>query len=159
MFDDFRIQRAQLQQTNRNSVEEADIQCCLHTIQEDLLSVSNGSMSLEHFGIPLATTPRHELHIHPPNQLFNAARQEGEWRSAYAAFNDDQLQAFNEIDSAVSARHHKIFFLSAVGGTGKTFLFNSLLAKWRSEGKVVIAVASTGIAALLLQNATTVHSA
>ena len=159
MSDDFRIQRAQLQQTNRNSVEEADIQCCLHTIQEDLLSVSNGSMSLEHFGIPLATTPRHELHIHPPNQLFNAARQEGEWRSAYAAFNDDQLQAFNEIDSAVSARHHKIFFLSAVGGTGKTFLFNSLLAKWRSKGKVVIAVASTGIAALLLQNATTVHSA
>ena len=50
------------------------------------------------------------------------------------------------------------FFVDAVGGTGKTFLFNALLAKWRSERKVIPAVASTGIAALLLSQARTAHS-
>ena len=52
-----------------------------------------------------------------------------------------------------------VFFLNAVGGTGKTFLFNALLSKWRSSRKIVTPVASTGIAALLLQGATTAHSA
>ena len=51
-----------------------------------------------------------------------------------------------------------IFFLNAVGGTGKTFLFSALLAKWRSSRKIVHAVASTGIAALLLPGAVTAHS-
>ena len=37
-------------------------------------------------------------------------------------------------------------------------MFNALLAKWRANRKIVHAVASTGIAALLLQCATTVHS-
>ena len=53
---------------------------------------------------------------------------------------------------------HPFFFVDAVGGTGKTFLFNALLAKWRSERKVIPAVASTGIAALLLSQARTAHS-
>ena len=44
----------------------------------------------------------------------------------------------------------KIFFLDAPGGYGKTFVENALITKVRSLGKIVLAVASSGIASLLL---------
>ena len=44
------------------------------------------------------------------------------------------------------------------GGTGKTFLYNTLCYKLRSMSKIVLCVASSGIAALLLKGGTTAHS-
>ena len=49
----------------------------------------------------------------------------------------------------------EIFFLDAPGGTGKSFVINLLLAK---NKKRVLAVASSGIAATLLQGRRTAHS-
>jgi hypothetical protein len=44
------------------------------------------------------------------------------------------------------------------GGTGKTFLWNTLLNGVRTKGKIALAVASSGIAALLLPGGRTPHS-
>ena len=44
------------------------------------------------------------------------------------------------------------------GGTGKTFLLNTILACIRSQGEVALAVASSGIAATLLAGGRTAHS-
>ena len=52
----------------------------------------------------------------------------------------------------------KLFFIDAPGGTGKTFVFNTLLAKVRSEGKIAIAVASSGISSILMDRGQTAHS-
>lgn len=52
----------------------------------------------------------------------------------------------------------RLFFLDAPGGTGKTFLANLILAKIRQSGKIAIAVASSGIAATLLNEGKTAHS-
>ncbi len=52
-----------------------------------------------------------------------------------------------------------IIFLDTPGGTGKTFLLNLLLANLRQQGKIAIAVASSGIAATLLTGGRTAHSA
>ena len=52
-----------------------------------------------------------------------------------------------------------IYFLDAPGGTGKTFLISLLLARIRSQNKVVLALASSGIAATLLEGGRTAHSA
>ena len=49
-------------------------------------------------------------------------------------------------------------FLDAPDGTGKTFLINLILAKIRSEGKIALATASSGIAATLLTGGHTLHS-
>ena len=46
-----------------------------------------------------------------------------------------------------------------VDGTGKTFLINLLLANIRSQNKIALAVASSGIAATLLEGGRTSHSA
>ncbi|CAN1179608.1 ATP-dependent DNA helicase PIF1 [Linum perenne] len=44
------------------------------------------------------------------------------------------------------------------GGTSKTFLYNCIISKIRSEGKIVLVVASSGIAATLLPDGVTAHS-
>jgi ATP-dependent DNA helicase PIF1 len=44
------------------------------------------------------------------------------------------------------------------GGTGKTFLYKALLAKVRSRGLIVIATATSGIAASILPGGRTAHS-
>ena len=50
------------------------------------------------------------------------------------------------------------FIIDGPGGTGKNFLYNTILAKVRSQGQIALAMASSGIAALLLQGGRTVHS-
>ncbi len=50
------------------------------------------------------------------------------------------------------------FFIDGPGGTGKTFLYNVLLSEIRSKNQVALAVASSGIAALLLPGGRTAHS-
>lgn len=50
------------------------------------------------------------------------------------------------------------FFLDGPGGTGKSFVIEQVLADVRSKGNVALAVASSGIAALLLTGGRTVHS-
>jgi len=51
-----------------------------------------------------------------------------------------------------------IFFLDGPGGTVKTFVEKLLLAYVRSRGQVALAVASSGVAALLLRGERTAHS-
>ena len=51
-----------------------------------------------------------------------------------------------------------ILFLDAPGGTGKMFLINLILSKLRSESKIALATASSGIAATLLTEGGTLHS-
>ncbi|KAG5032347.1 hypothetical protein JHK82_015931 [Glycine max] len=51
-----------------------------------------------------------------------------------------------------------MFFLYGYGGTGKTFMWKTLASALRSKGDIVLTVASSGIASLLLPNDRTAHS-
>ncbi|XP_052119105.1 uncharacterized protein LOC110273073 [Arachis duranensis] len=71
---------------------------------------------------------------------------------------DDRL-IMDELNFDVDVlRNQWLFFVYGYGGTGKTFLYNTLSAAIRSKGKIVLNVASSGIASLLLQNGRTAHS-
>ena len=74
--------------------------------------------------------------------------------------NADQLIVFNTVMKAIDdfAVYPKVFFVDGPGGTGKTFVYNTLLAKVRSRREIALAMASSGIAALLLNGGRTVHS-
>ena len=73
--------------------------------------------------------------------------------------NVDQKNIYNTIINALDDESdQKLFFVDGPGGYGKTFLFNMILAKVRSNYGIVIAVASLGIAALLLNGGRTAHS-
>jgi ATP-dependent DNA helicase PIF1 len=51
-----------------------------------------------------------------------------------------------------------VFFLHCYGGTGKTFMWRTLASSMRSKGEIVLTVASSGIASLLLPGGRTTHS-
>ncbi|XP_057725597.1 uncharacterized protein LOC130941198 [Arachis stenosperma] len=72
--------------------------------------------------------------------------------------NVDQRKAFDVIINAVNENQGGFFFVYGYGGTGKTFLYNTLSAAIRSKGEIVLNVASSGIASLLLPNGRTAHS-
>jgi hypothetical protein len=72
--------------------------------------------------------------------------------------NGDQRHAFTCIINSVTNDLGKLFFLNGPGGTGKTFVYNTVCSKLRSEGNIVLCVSSSGISALLLQGGRTAHS-
>jgi hypothetical protein len=71
---------------------------------------------------------------------------------------NEQCLAHNTIMDSVANQQGHLFFLDAPGGTGKTFLINLLLAQVRKNGTIALAVASSGIAATLLNGGKTAHS-
>ncbi|XP_056860125.1 uncharacterized protein LOC130508569 [Raphanus sativus] len=71
---------------------------------------------------------------------------------------DEQTKVYDEILSAVDEGTGGMFFVDGFGGTGKTFLWKLLSASIRSRSDIVLNVASSGIASLLLQGGRTAHS-
>lgn len=49
-------------------------------------------------------------------------------------------------------------FVYGHGGTGKTFLWKTVISTLRAEGKIVLAVGSSSVASLLLPSGRTAHS-
>jgi ATP-dependent DNA helicase PIF1 len=70
----------------------------------------------------------------------------------------DQRAAFDAVFNAVQQQSGQLFFVDGPGGSGKTFLYNQLCAALRLDGKIVLCVASSGIAAILLPGGRTAHS-
>ena len=70
----------------------------------------------------------------------------------------EQLHIFESIISTVDSETGGFFFVYGFGGTGKTFLSNVLTLAVRGKAKIVINVASSGIAAILLPSGRTTHS-
>jgi ATP-dependent DNA helicase PIF1 len=75
-----------------------------------------------------------------------------------AKLNVEQLAAYQEIISVVDNGIGSMFFVDGYGGTGKTYLWKTISYKLRSEGKIVLNVASSGIASILLPGGKTAHS-
>jgi PIF1-like helicase len=73
-------------------------------------------------------------------------------------FNNGQHAAFDAIVNAVETKSGQTFFLHGPGGTGKTYVYNTLCYFLHGQGKIVICVASSGIASLLLMGGQTSHS-
>lgn len=72
--------------------------------------------------------------------------------------NSDQKSIHDSVLQSINNGLGKLFFVYGSGGTGKTYVWRTLLARVRSEGKIAIAVATSGIAALLLPGGRTAHS-
>jgi hypothetical protein len=75
-----------------------------------------------------------------------------------AQLNAGQLIAFEAIVGNVDDGSPGFFFIDGPGGSGKTFLYETLLHHVRGQGHVALACAWSGIAATLLQGGRTCHS-
>ena len=90
-------------------------------------------------------------------------KREEQWEKASNCekqMNADQAKVYYKVIESVLTENTEqtLFFVDGPAGTGKTFLYNAILAKIRSEGKIALAVASSGIAAELLEGGRTAHS-
>ena len=72
--------------------------------------------------------------------------------------NHDQRVAYNTIMGVIEHKESMIFFVDGPGGTGKTFLYRTLLTNLRKLGHIAIATATLGIAATLLPGGRIAHS-
>lgn len=82
----------------------------------------------------------------------------GDYNDDWSKMNMDQATAAENICKATELRTGECFFLDGPGGTGKTYVQSCVLKKIRAQGEIVLAVASTGIAAVLLQGGKTAHA-
>jgi len=71
---------------------------------------------------------------------------------------DEQRAIFYKIMRVVASQSGGVYFLYGYGGTGKTFIWKTLSSTIRSNGGIVVTVASSGIASLLLLRGRTTHS-
>jgi hypothetical protein len=83
--------------------------------------------------------------------------------SMYAAplvsqLNSDQKHVYETIISWVGSNSPGFFFVCGHGGTRNFFLWNAIITHLRSEKKIVLAIASSGVASLLLPKGRTTHS-
>jgi hypothetical protein len=135
--------------------------------------IFNGALILlEDMCLSMAGRDLHQLGLPSPkrggtNRLCTEILRETNYNvdslEAYVDKNEpllvpDQRNVYLEVLNCIQARKGGIFFIDAPGGTGKTFILNLLLAKVRKQKEIALAVASSGIAATLLEGGRTAHS-
>ncbi|POS82139.1 hypothetical protein EPUL_005526, partial [Erysiphe pulchra] len=126
-----------------------------------LLTIKRGAQSFR----DLLRGPMHNWTTLGDNPLmteaFNFDREaEGtNYRDSLTKLSPGQRAANESIVETIdNGTRPNTFFIQGPAGTGKTFLYNTICSKYRSEGKIVLCVASSGIASLLLPNGRTAHS-
>ncbi|KAJ8931613.1 hypothetical protein NQ314_015445 [Rhamnusium bicolor] len=87
-----------------------------------------------------------------------AEREEGE--RLRNLLNPEQARVFEAVMNAVHDPHapNCLFLLDAAAGSGKSFLFQTLISVLRGEDTPLIAMAPTGLTASLLKGGRTLHS-
>ncbi|RYQ91576.1 hypothetical protein Ahy_B09g097521 [Arachis hypogaea] len=132
---------------------------CLLEIEK--LLQSNGKSLRNYVGMPV---PNNSLVSQFSNLMllrelqFDIVSLTREHDTNVLKLNEEQRVVYDKIIDCISNKRHGFFFVYGFGGTGKTFLYRVLLARLRSEKRIVINVASSGIASLLLPGGKTAHS-
>ena len=81
-----------------------------------------------------------------------------EFQILFSSLTLEQRNVFEKIVQAVYEEKCGMFFVYAHRGTGKTYLWIVLTSFLRSQGNIVLAIALSGIASLLLPGGRTAHS-
>ncbi|GJT55210.1 ATP-dependent DNA helicase PIF1-like protein [Tanacetum coccineum] len=76
----------------------------------------------------------------------------------HSLLNPEQHVIYDRVIQSVQSQSGQFYFVYGPGGTGKTFLYKTIISRLRPERKIVLAVASSGIASLLLPGGRTAHS-
>jgi len=96
--------------------------------------------------------------VQEPQETYNVEEERACGHDNYNALNNEQRQIADEVLHSVRNKLPATYFVDGPGGSGKTFLYKTLCHVLRGEGKVVLPVAWTGIAANLLPGGRTAHS-
>lgn len=136
--------------------EEATV----HALREISVVLANHGFSLENFNLP-SIQAGYLLRQHFEGTEIDIQGCMDESEQMYGSMNVEQRYIVDEIELAVNRSYNNCcnaFFIDGPGGTGKTFIYRYLIDKLFASRRIVISVAWTGIAAMLLKGGRTVHS-
>nr|GEU36318.1 uncharacterized protein [Tanacetum cinerariifolium] len=91
-------------------------------------------------------------------RMYNANEEWSRFTSLYGGLNPQQRDVYDNIMQVINEINGVLFFVYGCGGTGKTYLWKTIISWIRSLGRIVLSVASSGIASLLLPGGRTTHS-
>ena len=100
--------------------------------------------------------------IHPQNQIqeINIAHEREQAEQMLQQLNNNQRQIHDTIVNAITTNSDQIcYFVDGPAGTGKTFLYNTIVHNLQALGIKVKCMAYSGIASTLLIIGATAHSA
>lgn len=134
-----------------NSEKEAD-NLGLHALEKIL---TQHSLKCTSVGLPAPEG-------NPPqeDELYDIAKETADAVIRIENLNEKQHEAFCSIRHAIDYDNggSRCFFIDGPGGSGKTYLYQTLLAFVRGRGELALPFATTGIASTLLKGGRTVHS-
>ena len=123
--------------------------------------LSRNGIQITSFNLPkrsIEYNNRYNNRLIEEETSYNIDQLEEEANILYGQLNTEQKIAFETIVESVLQNKPGFYFVSGYGGTGKTFLWNTIVSYLRARKKIVLAVASSGVASLLLPNGRTAHS-
>jgi hypothetical protein len=115
----------------------------------------NSSQGLAAFGLPMPVAQLANAVVVDEIARYDVTTQAAMRNERVSQLNPEQRAVYDNIMAIVN---RPAFFVDGLGGTSKTFLYSCLLSTVRAQGRVVVAVASSGIAVLLLDGGRTAHS-
>jgi len=124
---------------------------CLIQIEDAVLAV--GGLSISNYGLPKPTRTENNFEnvVYQREINYDLNTLTKVVVSNEALLTNEQYNVYSRIMHSIKSATEKIFFLNAPAGTGKNFLINLLLTKVRSNCSIALTVASSGIAATLLE--------
>ncbi|KAK9055983.1 hypothetical protein SSX86_027070 [Deinandra increscens subsp. villosa] len=161
MSDDFTRSMAAAAGVDENCIPDAALQEAILYELQKLLTSSSSSATLAELGLP---EPQGEYVRLLDNRLLMEelcydrdalAVENSKMRSV---MHPKQAEIYDIVMHSLAENTQALLFVYGHGGTGKTFLWKAITSAFRSIGKVVLTVAASGIAALLLPSGRTAHS-
>lgn len=172
LSDDYRYKRTQSYDHN-DECEGIDFSEALHSISDIIKRLSNGLKDLSDFSLPepefnrLQNNFANSDSVFFDSSLFNPAENKEVADANLLLMNTQQKYVYetlmkqinlivnNNAQGGVKFTH---MFLDAPGGTGKTFVINTIIARLIEFKIPFVASAFSGIAATLLKTGRTTHS-
>ncbi|CAH9080016.1 unnamed protein product [Cuscuta epithymum] len=158
--DDILYKQRRLLQYEALTLDDDEIKN-LALIEIERLLQSYGRSLKDYYPMPL---PRGDITQSNVNRLiceelrYNKNEMKGLHDSLTCNLTAEQREVYDIVIDAVHTNTGGVFFVYGYGGTGKTFVWKTLSAALRCKGEIVLNVASSGIASLLLPGGRTAHS-
>ena len=139
------------------TLQERHIHLCLWDINTGLRVHGKSVSDIEFSDLPQLP----DTFIHPQNQIveINSAHERGQGEQMLQQLNNDQRQTHDTIVNAITtSSDQNCYFVDGPAGTGRTFLYNTIVHNLQALRIKVKCMAYSGIASTLLINGPTAHS-
>ncbi|GFP94127.1 ATP-dependent DNA helicase pif4 [Phtheirospermum japonicum] len=159
MSDDIEYQFRRALNVEKFSMPENDLKNYVLIALEELLVQNCTSLAEKNLPQPtgnLSSPNANRLIFEELN--YNLRELQEDHIQTLGTLNLEQREIYIIIKQSVDKDEGRIFFISGHGGTGKTYLWKTIIAGIRSNKQIVLVVASSGIDSLLLPGGRTAHS-